>query len=69
MQDEPSGVSAEALAAVLRDRWGFPVTGLTYEPVGFGDYHWTAEGLDGERWFITVCMAFSNSAEADCLST
>jgi spectinomycin phosphotransferase len=54
VQDEPSGVSAEALAAVLRDRWGFPVTGLTYEPVGFGDYHWTAEGLDGERWFITV---------------
>lgn len=47
-------MSAEALAALLRDRWGFPVTGLTYEPVGFGDYHWTAEGLDGDRWFITV---------------
>jgi spectinomycin phosphotransferase len=54
VQDEPAELSAEALAALLRDRWGFPVTGLEYAPVGFGDYHWTAAGLDGQRWFITV---------------
>jgi len=54
VQDEPAGVSAQALAALLRERWGFPVTGLRYAPVGYGDYHWTADGLDGERWFITV---------------
>jgi spectinomycin phosphotransferase len=54
VQDEPAEISAEALAALLRDRWGFPVTGLEYAPVGFGDHHWTAAGLDGQRWFITV---------------
>ena len=54
MQDEPRGVSPQALAALLRERWGFPVTGLRYAPVGYGDYHWIADGRDGERWFVTV---------------
>ena len=27
---------------------------MRYAPVGYGDYHWTADGRDGERWFITV---------------
>ncbi|RVX43454.1 spectinomycin phosphotransferase [Nonomuraea polychroma] len=30
--------------------WGIDAVALDYAPVGFGDYHWVADG----RWFVTV---------------
>jgi spectinomycin phosphotransferase len=54
MRDEPDGITAAGLTGFLRERWGIPVTGVRYAPVGFGDYHWTADGPDGQRWFVTV---------------
>lgn len=54
MKERPAGVEERAVAGALRERWGLPVAGLRYAPVGFGDYHWVADGVAGERWFVTV---------------
>ncbi|XVQ10141.1 phosphotransferase [Spirillospora sp. CA-255316] len=53
MRDRPKGLTdsqvREALAA-----WGVGAVSLTYAPVGFGDYHWTAADSLGRRWFVTA---------------
>ncbi|TMR11200.1 aminoglycoside phosphotransferase family protein [Nonomuraea turkmeniaca] len=39
--------------------WGIDAVALDYAPVGFGDYHWVADG----RWFITVADVRRGSYE------
>ncbi|UQU67244.1 aminoglycoside phosphotransferase family protein [Couchioplanes caeruleus] len=42
--DLPEGLLREA----------FALAELEYAPVGWGSHHWTATGVDGTRWFLTV---------------
>lgn len=53
MRQRPEGVGEEELGGALR-AWGIDVASWTYEPVGFGDHHWTAADARGRRWFVTV---------------
>ncbi|MFI6733325.1 phosphotransferase [Nonomuraea sp. NPDC050451] len=49
MQDRPDSFDEGLLLPAL-GAWGIGARTLDYAPVGFGDYHWIADG----RWFITV---------------
>ncbi|MGP3959001.1 phosphotransferase [Nonomuraea sp. 3N208] len=49
MRDRPEGLDEGLLRPALR-AWGIDAVVLDYAPVGFGDYHWVADG----RWFVTV---------------
>ncbi|MDT0309286.1 phosphotransferase [Streptomyces sp. DSM 44917] len=53
MRTRPDGFEEGTLAGALRRYWGLPVSGVRYAPVGFGDYHWEANG-EGARWFVTL---------------
>ncbi|MFI2299948.1 phosphotransferase family protein [Actinacidiphila glaucinigra] len=53
MRGRPEGIGEPELGDALRT-WGIDVASWTYEPVGFGDYHWTAADTCGRRWFVTV---------------
>ncbi|WP_406272689.1 hypothetical protein OH779_35560 [Actinacidiphila glaucinigra] len=53
MRGRPDGIVEPELGDALRT-WGIDVASWTYEPVGFGDYHWTAADTRGRRWFVTV---------------
>lgn len=50
MKDRPEGLEERDLLGALRAAWGIGVERLDYAPVGFGDYHWRADG----RWFVTA---------------
>ncbi|MFF5721544.1 phosphotransferase family protein [Streptomyces buecherae] len=52
MQDRPD-LDERALRQTL-DVWELGDARLAYAPVGFGDYHWIAEGGAGRRAFVTV---------------
>ncbi|MEV4013102.1 phosphotransferase [Nonomuraea angiospora] len=49
MRDRPDSFDEGLLLPAL-GAWGIGARTLDYAPVGFGDYHWVADG----RWFITV---------------
>ncbi|MEV4107985.1 aminoglycoside phosphotransferase family protein [Nonomuraea sp. NPDC049695] len=49
MRDRPDSFDEGLLGPAL-GAWGIEAGALDYAPVGFGDYHWVADG----RWFITV---------------
>ncbi|MEQ4720020.1 phosphotransferase [Nonomuraea sp. B19D2] len=49
MRDRPDSFDEGLLRPAL-GAWGIEARTLDYAPVGFGDYHWVADG----RWFITV---------------
>ncbi|MET7330584.1 phosphotransferase [Nonomuraea sp. NPDC005650] len=49
MRDRPDSFDEGLLPPAL-GAWGIEARTLDYAPVGFGDYHWIADG----RWFITV---------------
>ncbi|MGW0195263.1 phosphotransferase [Nonomuraea sp. NPDC003201] len=49
MRDRPDAFDEGLLLPAL-GAWGIGARTLDYAPVGFGDYHWVADG----RWFITV---------------
>jgi len=51
---EPDGLPKVAVAAALRDLWGFTATSLDYQPVGFGSYHWLAADREGRRLWATA---------------
>ncbi|WP_406397352.1 phosphotransferase [Streptomyces uncialis] len=53
MRERPTGVTESELIRALRD-WEVGPVSLDYAPVGFGDYHWSATGEDGRRWFLTL---------------
>ncbi|MEV0650364.1 phosphotransferase [Phytomonospora sp. NPDC050363] len=44
MQERPADLGERELAAALTEHWDLADTTLTYAPVGFGGYHWTAPG-------------------------
>ncbi|MFC0006518.1 phosphotransferase enzyme family protein [Micromonospora siamensis] len=54
MLDRPEGLDDADLTAALATGWGWQPHSLTYRPVGFGAYHWTATDGDGRSWFVTV---------------
>ncbi|MFC4006421.1 phosphotransferase [Nonomuraea purpurea] len=49
MRDRPEGFDERLLRPALSE-WGIEAARIDYAPVGFGDYHWVADG----RWFVTV---------------
>jgi spectinomycin phosphotransferase len=49
MRDRPDSFDEGLLLPAL-GAWGIAARTLDYAPVGFGDYHWVADG----RWFVTV---------------
>ncbi|MFE3098395.1 phosphotransferase [Streptomyces sp. NPDC059248] len=53
MKDQPDGIDESVLRHALED-WGPGARALTYVPLGFGDYHWTADATGGDRWFVTL---------------
>ncbi|HEY9472247.1 MAG TPA: phosphotransferase [Mycobacteriales bacterium] len=53
MRDRPEGLNESDLRRALC-AWEIDAMSLTYAPVGFGDYHWTAVDAGGRRWFVTV---------------
>ncbi|MFG1698967.1 phosphotransferase [Nonomuraea sp. NPDC049309] len=52
MRDRPQDFDEAMLRPALK-AWGADATTLEYAPVGFGDYHWVAQGRGGP-WFVTV---------------
>ncbi|MFE7133209.1 phosphotransferase [Streptomyces sp. NPDC057638] len=53
MRDEPEGIDTAAVGRALR-AWDIEAEAVTYEPVGFGDYHWSVRDARGRRWFVTL---------------
>ncbi|MGW5673600.1 phosphotransferase [Streptomyces sp. NPDC003860] len=53
MKDQPEGIDASGVRQALL-AWGIDAVDLAYAPVGFGDYHWTADDAAGRRWFVTL---------------
>jgi spectinomycin phosphotransferase len=53
MRDRPDGLDEEQVRRAL-GAWGIEAASPPYQPVGFGDYHWTAAEATGRRWFVTV---------------
>jgi len=45
VRDLPEGFDPGNLIEALADGWGFDDSSLEYAPVGFGSYHWIAQGL------------------------
>jgi spectinomycin phosphotransferase len=54
VRDLPEGFDARAIPEALADGWGFVVSTIDYNPVGFGSYHWTVADAAGRRAFVTV---------------
>ncbi|MFI5698233.1 phosphotransferase enzyme family protein [Kribbella sp. NPDC051586] len=54
MRDEPTEISGDLVARILKEHWGFVAEEVVYAAVGFGSYHWIASGTDGPRWFVTA---------------
>ncbi|MFI6289157.1 phosphotransferase enzyme family protein [Streptomyces sp. NPDC051018] len=53
MKEEPEGMNESGVRHAL-EAWGIEARSLAYVPLGLGDYHWTAGGPRGERFFVTV---------------
>lgn len=53
MQDKPAGLDEADLTAAL-GAWRLVPQALTYLPVGFGSYHWSAVEGNGTAWFVKV---------------
>ncbi len=54
MRTKPDDLSDQAIAAGLREGWGFAAVSLEYQPVGFGSHHWLATDDSGSHRFVTV---------------
>lgn len=54
MRGRPVDISDSDVAAALAREWALTVRDLSYQPVGFGGYHWLAADQTGSRWFVTV---------------
>jgi spectinomycin phosphotransferase len=54
MRALPEGLDADAVAAALRDGWGFDVGLAEYAAVGAGSYHWLVADTAGRRRFVTA---------------
>jgi spectinomycin phosphotransferase len=54
MRALPEGLVADAVAAALRDGWGFDVGLAEYAAVGAGSYHWVVADTGGRRRFVTA---------------
>jgi spectinomycin phosphotransferase len=54
VRDLPEGFDPGAIPEALADGWGFVVSTIEYNPVGFGSYHWTVADVAGRRAFVTV---------------
>jgi spectinomycin phosphotransferase len=54
VRGRPVDISDSDVAAALAREWALTVRDLSYQPVGFGGYHWLAADQTGSRWFVTV---------------
>jgi spectinomycin phosphotransferase len=54
VRDLPPGFDPGTLPEALADGWGFVVSTIDYDAVGFGSYHWRATDRAGRRAFVTV---------------
>jgi spectinomycin phosphotransferase len=54
VQERPEGLADGEVATALARHWNVDVTELSYLPVGFGGYHWSAHDAGGGRWFVTA---------------
>ncbi|MER7249217.1 phosphotransferase [Kribbella sp. NPDC000426] len=64
MRDEPTEISCDLVARILKEHWGFTAVEVVYAAVGFGSYHWIASDLDGHRWFATADRVGRDGAQA-----
>jgi spectinomycin phosphotransferase len=63
MRDEPTEISCDLVARILKEHWGFAPAEVAYAPVGFGSYHWIASAEDGPRWFVTADRVGSDGGQ------
>lgn len=54
MRDKPANFDEKELLAALSEGWSTRAESLTYLPVGFGSYHWSAADQRGLEWFVKV---------------
>ena len=66
MRDRPQDFDEAMLRPALK-AWGVDAATLEYAPVGFGDYHWVADGRGG-RWFVTVVDVRRRAKMVRCVS-
>lgn len=67
MLTPPSDLDSAALVHALA-HWELRDSRLEYLPVGFGSHHWSADGSDGRRAFVTVddlAAGFQGGEEVD----
>src|SRR5947199_3116874 len=67
MLTPPSDLDVDALVRALAS-WRLRTARFEYLPVGFGGHHWSADGLDGTRAFVTVddlSAGFRRGADVD----
>ncbi|RZU03171.1 spectinomycin phosphotransferase [Kribbella rubisoli] len=64
MRDEPTEISCDLVARILKEHWGFTAVQVAYAPVGFGSYHWIASATDGPRWFVTADRVTSAGSQS-----
>jgi len=64
MQSRPPDLSDATLAAAISQGWGIGPTTVTYQPVGYGSHHWSAEDGRGGRWFTSVDVLEQADPEA-----
>jgi spectinomycin phosphotransferase len=54
VEERPEGLADAEVVGALARHWGIAVSDLRYLPVGFGGYHWSAQGAADGRWFVTA---------------
>ena len=69
MHERPPDFTDAELAAALSRHWRLELSALDYLPAGFGGFHWTAAGRDGQRWFVTVSAIRHDGQLADLTAT
>ncbi len=65
----PADFTDAELAGALRRHWRLDVPDVSYAPVGYGGYHWTAADGAGARWFATASRLAGDDQFAELLAT
>lgn len=64
MHEPPEGIADADVLALVRKGWDAQVQAVEHLPVGFGGWHWRADGPDGPRLFVTLDQRLWHTAES-----
>ena len=68
MHERPPDLTDAEVAAGLDRDFGLTATALTYLPVGYGGYHWSASAA-GRDWFLTAARLAGEDAYQELTAT